>query len=219
MIAILKLVYRILLKGLAVVIPVLVTGYIIIWLVTSLESFCRILIGLVLPDRYYLPGLGFVVGIVVVGLIGLLFHIGLFRKTWTLIEKAIYRIPMIKTIYGAVKDFMDFMNRSSSEQAKTVVSLQLPGTSMKLIGFVTREEFHGLPEGVGGPDMIAVYLPMSYQIGGFTVILPRDAVQRIDFSIEDAMRFVLTGAMAVERENTEDPASTRNSNGRTSEPE
>lgn len=219
MITILKFGYRILLKGLAVVIPLLVTGYILIWLVTSLESFCRILIGLVLPDRYYLPGLGFVVGVFVVSLIGLLFHVGLFRKTWRLIEKGIDRLPLIKTIYGAVKDFMDFMNRSASEQAKKVVSVQLPGTSMKLIGFVTREDFHGLPEGVGGPEMIAVYLPMSYQVGGFTVILPQNEVEKIDFSIEEAMRFVLTGAMAVERKNTEEYVSTRNSNGTTSEPE
>jgi uncharacterized membrane protein len=193
-----KKTYGMLLKGLAVVVPLLVTAYIIVWLITILESWCRNLIVFVLPERYYLPGLGFAVGIIAVALIGLLFQTWLFRKIWTLVERGLHRVPLVKSIYGAVKDFTDFIRRSATDQAQKVVTVRLPGSSMRLIGLVTREDFTDLPEGIGGPETIAVYLPMSYQIGGFTVMLPQEDVQRIDLSVEEAMRFALTGAMTVE---------------------
>ena len=206
MTSLLKKGYRVILKGLAVVIPLLVTVYIIAWLVTSLESWCHSLLRLVVPDRYYIPGLGFLVGVLGVALIGLLFQTWLFRKAWHAIEQGLHRVPVVKSIYGAVKDFMSFMDRSATDQAKKVVTVQLPGSSIRLIGFVTREDFSDLPEGIGGPETIAVYLPMSYQLGGFTIMLPREDVERVDLSIEEAMRFALTGAMTLAESHSEHAA-------------
>jgi uncharacterized membrane protein len=48
---------------------------------------------------------------------------------------------------------------------------------------------------VEGKDMLMVYFPMSYQIGGFTLTVPESAVTRLDISMEDAMRHVLTAGM------------------------
>jgi uncharacterized membrane protein len=67
---------------------------------------------------------------------------------------------------------------------------------MHLIGFVTREDFTTLPAGLGGADVIAVYLPMSYQVGGYTVLLPRRLVEPVDMSVEDALRFAVTAGMS-----------------------
>ena len=47
----------------------------------------------------------------------------------------------------------------------------------------------------GGEDLVAVYLPMSYQIGGYTVYLPRSRLTETDLSVEQAMRIVLTGGV------------------------
>jgi uncharacterized membrane protein len=48
---------------------------------------------------------------------------------------------------------------------------------------------------------VGVYLPMSYQIGGYTVFVPRSSVERIEMSVEDAMRFVLTAGMSSSKDN------------------
>jgi uncharacterized membrane protein len=64
----------------------------------------------------------------------------------------------------------------------------------KLIGFVTTEHANTLGIG-GGDDLVAVYLPMSYQIGGYTVYLPRSRVTETDLTVEQAMRIVLTGGV------------------------
>ncbi len=44
-------------------------------------------------------------------------------------------------------------------------------------------------------SLVAVYLPMSYQIGGYTLYLPRDRIQPTDLTVEAAMRIVLTGGL------------------------
>jgi uncharacterized membrane protein len=65
---------------------------------------------------------------------------------------------------------------------------------------VTREDFSSLPGKLGASDTVGVYLPMSYQIGGYTVFLPRSAIEPIDMSVEDAMRFTLTAGMSSAQE-------------------
>jgi uncharacterized membrane protein len=79
-----------------------------------------------------------------------------------------------------------------------VVSVQYPGTQMKLLGFITRTDFSDLPQGVAGADDVAVYLPMSYQVGGYTVIVPRAQVTAIEMARDEAMRFVLTAGLTAQ---------------------
>jgi uncharacterized membrane protein len=74
--------------------------------------------------------------------------------------------------------------------------------NMRLVGFVTRENTTELPHARDtGDEIVGVYLPMSYQIGGYTLFVPRSAIERMDMSVEDAMRFVLTAGMSSSRDN------------------
>jgi len=69
-----------------------------------------------------------------------------------------------------------------------VVALKVPGQDLELVGLVTRQRVDDLPPGFLQGDRVAVYLPMGYMIGGYTVFVPRDWVQPIDVSVEEAMR-------------------------------
>ena len=91
------------------------------------------------------------------------------------------------------------MNRSATEDAKRVVLVTMPGSEMKLMGFVTRDDFRDVPDALGTEKTVAVYLPMSYQLGGFTVMIPQASVEPIDMDMEQAMRFALTGGMVGKR--------------------
>jgi len=64
-----------------------------------------------------------------------------------------------------------------------------------VIGFVTQAVPENLPEGLQDKDSMLVYLPLSYMIGGYAVLVPRSAVQRIDMNMEEAMRFTLTAGV------------------------
>lgn len=91
---------------------------------------------------------------------------------------------MVKSVYGALRDFFSLFARRKGEKSLQVVAVDIPGTGMRLLGFVTRTEFTDVPNGVGGEGDVAVYLPMSYQIGGYTVFLPRKRVRQVDMSRE-----------------------------------
>jgi len=107
------------------------------------------------------------------------------------------RIPLVKTIYTSVQDLTDFVSRSGADRSSqvVVVKVSLGETRARLLGFVTREDFDALPPELGGPDDVAVYMPMSYQVGGYTLFLPRDSVQAIDMTMDQAMRFAVTAGM------------------------
>jgi uncharacterized membrane protein len=75
---------------------------------------------------------------------------------------------------------------------------------------VTREDFTDQPPALApAKDTVAVYLPMSYQIGGFTIFLPRSQVEPVDMSMEDAMRFTLTDGMSGANAAASETSSTR----------
>lgn len=191
-----KKIMRKLLAGLATILPLVITVYLLYWLTTSAESLLGSLIKLVLPKGWYLPGMGIAAGLLLIFLIGLLMQAWMVRTLVSWGERIVFRIPLIKTVYGAVRDLITFVVRGQDAALRQVVALTLGDTHITLIGFVTREDLTGFPEEIGGQDMIAVYLPMSYQLGGYTVIVPRSAVQPLDISLEEATRFVLTGGVA-----------------------
>jgi uncharacterized membrane protein len=144
--------------------------------------------------------MGLVAGLVLIALIGVLSHVLIFQKLFNLGETIVNRLPLVKTIYTAIKDFIAYLSPDKESAMSKVVMVQLPGQSFQLIGFVTREQFDDLPFTPTAADPVAVYMPMSYQIGGYTLFLPRSALTPLDIPFEQAMRLVLTGAVTKQRE-------------------
>lgn len=184
------------LKGLAAVLPITITLYLLFWLGKLAESMLGGLLEWLLPEGLYWPGMGLLIGCALVLLAGILIDrlrsITLFR--WW--EHTLNRVPLVKTIYGAIKDFMRLFEGPEQRRFNQVVVVTLPHTDYRLLGFVTREDFATLPAALGGTDTVAVYLPLSYQIGGFTVMMPRAQLQGIEMSVPDAMRYTLTAGVS-----------------------
>ena len=80
-----------------------------------------------------------------------------------------------------------------------VVMVRLAAGGPELLGFLTREEFGDLPVGFAS-DQVAVYLPMSYAFGGFTVLVPRAQVRPVPMPAEQALRFCVTAGVSRGRE-------------------
>lgn len=193
-----KFIWQTFLKGLAVVIPAFVTLY-ILWFVTSaLESSLKGLIQNI-PWLPYIPGLGITLVASLIFVIGLAMNARLLRQIFQAIERQIERIPLIDSLYGSFRDLMQFISGDTDKQLGRVVVVDLADGQHRLLGFMTRSDFRDVPAGIGDKDRVAVYLPMSYQLGGFTTLVQRDRVKPIDMSIDQAMRFALFGG--VKREN------------------
>lgn len=180
-------------RGLAAVIPIGLTIYAVYWLVTSAENLLAGIYKRVFPETSYVYGLGLAFAIVLVFAAGLLVNAIVVRQIHRAIVRLLQHTPLIKSIYGMLRDMTGFFSLSDDPKFSQVVAVEIGGA--KLIGFVTRESLQDLPPQLGGEGSVGVYLPMSYQLGGYLAMLPRSAVQRIDMPMERALRFTVTGGM------------------------
>lgn len=188
-------VWNILLKGLAAILPVGLTFYLIYWLGVSLERILRPVISVAVPDEYYVPGMGLLAGMAALFAAGLMVNAWIVRRVIELGEAMLERIPLVKSIYGALRDFMDYFSVSQErEDLKNVVMVSVG--EARMIGFLTRDKVDSPKELAGEDDTVAVYLPMSYQVGGYTLYLPRSSTQPLDIPVEDAMRLALTAGLS-----------------------
>ncbi|MDT8404736.1 DUF502 domain-containing protein [Sulfuriflexus sp.] len=190
-----RYIWNILLKGLAAVLPVGLTLYLVYWLGVSIEKVLHPLLSTIVPEQYYWPGLGLIAGLVLLFLVGLVVNAWLVRKLFHFGEDMLERIPLIKTVYAALRDFIEFFSSSRQHKnIKQVVMITIQDT--RLIGFLTSEHVNDIPGLPTDEEYVAVYLPMSYQIGGYTLYLPRTRVEELDMSIEEAMRRVLMAGLS-----------------------
>lgn len=185
---------RIFLTGLAAVLPIAVTLAVLWWLAAGAERLLGQLLKVFIPNHWYVPGMGILLGLVIVFMVGVLARAWLFRRVFGYWDRAFNRIPLVKTVYGAVQDFMRFISGGTNRSFNRVVMIEVEG--VRLVGFVTREDSEKLPAPLGEDDRIAVYFPMSYQIGGYTLFLPRDRITPVELGMEDAMRFVVTAGLS-----------------------
>lgn len=186
-------IWNTMLKGLVALLPIGLTVYLVYWLAVAAETLFSRVLKLVIPDSAYWPGLGLIAGLVVLYLAGLAVNAYVVRHALRLSDDLFGRIPVVKTFYVAIRDFMRFFPSSNQDSDLKRVVL-VPFGPGKAIGFVTAESCSAL--GIdGGDDKVAVYLPMSYMIGGYTVFLPREAIEPTSLSVEAGMRIALMGGV------------------------
>lgn len=174
-------------KGLATLLPLIVTVYVLYWVVISVERLLRMLV----PESLYFPGSGLLLAVVLTAVFGALMHFFLFERLVNLGSGLLNRIPIVKSLYSALQDFLAYLGHRSTDDLSRVVLVSFG--DCRLIGFVTNPRFH-LPDGDDQPR-VSVYLPMSYQIGGYMLLLPPERLEPLDISVEDAMRLVLTAGV------------------------
>ncbi len=194
-----RYIWRTLLTGLLTILPMILTVYLVIWLGRAAESFVGGLLLVLIPDAWYVPGLGLLTGLVLVFFLGLMTKSLLLQRTLDYSEQVFYRIPVIKGIYSSLKDLTEFFAKPGQDDFHEVVlvNLNIAGVEANLMGFVTSScDIHSPATTGRANDMIMVYLPMSYQIGGYTITISRSKVTTIDIPLDEAMRYVLTAGMA-----------------------
>jgi uncharacterized membrane protein len=182
------------LKGLAAVLPLALTVYVVFWLAKTAESVLGGPLRAWLPEDRYWPGLGLLVAFILILIMGVLVDAYVVRRLFRYGESILARIPIVKTIFGAFKDFSRFLPAGGKARDLKRVVLWRFGTA-QVIGFVTEEQVNPKLFGSSDADLVAVYFPMSYQIGGYTLYLPKDELRETELSVEEAMRLVLIGGV------------------------
>ena len=187
-----KYLSKTLLTGFITLLPIVLTIYLLYWLAVSSEEIMGVVLHYVLPESFYFPGLGMLVGLIVVFFVGLMMNAYLVRKLFSFGEELLYRLPLIKSVYRAFRDFFDFF-KPNKEGLGQVVAVTI--NDMELIGFITQEDPERLPPSFRERDSVLVYLPMSYMVGGYTLLVQRSDLRPLKMTRDEAMRFVLTAGI------------------------
>ncbi|WP_439115559.1 DUF502 domain-containing protein [Hydrogenophaga sp.] len=193
-----KPIYQYFFRGLITFLPLALTVYVLFLFVTWTEGVAMALIRPVIGE-FYLPGLGIVLGAGLIMGLGFLISQPYTARLLSWVELPFTNLPVVKSIYSSLKNFADYF-APHEKDAQQVVLLRMPGGELSTVGLVTRQSMKGLARGLNElEDHVAVYLPMGYMIGGYTVFVPRSWTTPIDMTVEEAMRSALIAFMSSNR--------------------
>jgi uncharacterized membrane protein len=191
-----KHLYQYFFRGVITLLPLGLTAYLLYLFLNWSETLAALLIRPFI-GKYYVPGMGLILGITGIFLLGVLVSQRGMGRLLSLVELPFTNLPVVKSIYSSFKSFADYFSPQRKQDVQQmVVILKMPGQPLELVGLVTRQRVDDLPAGFLQGDRVAVYLPMGYMIGGYTVFVPREWVQPIDLSVEEAMRWSLFAWMS-----------------------
>ena len=192
-----------LVAGLLVWLPLAITVWVLSWLLSALDGVFLALLSAtqaVLPASMHagieqlrhVPGLGVVVLVVGLILTGI-FVTNIFGQWWVRQwDRALNKIPIVKSIYSSVKQVSDTLFSSSGNAFREAVLVQYPRQGSWTIAFVT-----GVPSGeVAGKlptDMLSVYVPTTPNpTSGFFLMMPRADIIELRMSVDEALKYVIS---------------------------
>jgi len=170
------------LKGLLVLVPVVLTIYVIYAIFMKVDNLFR----------FQVPGMGFVVTMLSITAVGFVASNYVARKLLQVVESLFSRLPLVKMIYSSIKDLIGAFVGDKKSFTRPVL-VQLSGASgARAIGFVTSDDLAGL--GIAGS--VAVYLPQSYNFAGNLIVVSREQVSPLEADPGDVMSFVVSGGVS-----------------------
>ena len=189
-------------SGLVSFLPIALSIYVASSAISIVENMLGQYIKRLLPEGSYIPGLGLLTTILIIFLVGFLVNNFLTAAFFNKLQEKLTEIPLIKIIYSPLRDLMNLFAKGQEQQTLKKVVLVHFTQQHSVIGLVTRESFDdlGLPQ-AATQGKIAVYIPMSYGLGGYTVLVSKNELEPIDIPIEKAMSLALTGWIKTDTEN------------------
>lgn len=185
---------KIFFRGLVTLLPIALTIYILYAGLLIVENVLGSYLRQVIPPERYIPGSGFAVTVLIIFLFGLLLNNLVTQSIMAALERHLSSVPLIKTVYSPLKDLMNLFSKKDHGQIKSVVFVQFSENGPRAMGLVTRETFKDLSAlSSHTQDRVAVFFPMSYGLGGFTLLIPKSALIPANIPIEKAMSLAITG--------------------------
>jgi uncharacterized membrane protein len=169
-------------NGTLFIVPLVATIYVVIEAFRWLDS--RL-------DLPY-PGVGFAIILTAITLFGYFTTNFAFQTFSNWFDHLINRIPMVKLIYGSVKDLLAAFVGDKRKFDKPVLVTINKENTLHRIGFITQQD---LSE-IGMPGMVVVYFPQSYAFAGDHFVVSRDNVKPLNISGSQAMKFIISGGIS-----------------------
>ena len=185
--------------GILVIAPISITLYIAYILVHFVDS----TVSKVLPAKYnpetYLPfsvpGLGMVVAFIIITFMGA-FAAGYIGKFFVSVgERIVNKMPVIRSIYGALKQIFETVFKGHSNAFREVVLFENPRKGTWAMGFITGVT-KGEVQNITEDEMMNVFLPTTPNpTSGYLLFLPREDLIHLNMSIEEGIKMIVSGGI------------------------
>ncbi len=186
--------------GLLVLVPLIITLWVLDWVVSTLDQTLRILPVSWQPDQWlgvHIPGLGVVFALVVLLSIGAMASNIIGNKLVHWWHALLHRIPVVRSIYSGVKQVSDTLFSEKGNAFRQALLVQWPHEGMWTIAFLTGapagELVRHLPE-----DCLSVYVPTTPNpTGGYFVMVPRNRCVELSMTVDEALTYVISMGVIV----------------------
>jgi uncharacterized membrane protein len=175
--------------GLVVVVPIVITALALIWLFRFLDGFLN-------PALYQMlgkevAGLGFLIGIVLIFLVGLLATNVFGSRILKFFQDLLMRLPVVRNIYPTIRQIVEAFSPSSSSSFKKVVLVEYPQKGVFSLGFMTSEVL--VDQGSGTFRLYSVYIPTNNLYLGHVALFKAEEVMMTGFTVEEGLKIILSG--------------------------
>lgn len=138
----------------------------------------------------YVPGLGLLATVVLVTLVGWLLRYLVFKRVVSAVEDLLTRIPVVRSVHAASKQFIDLLRGTQSTPFRQVVLIEYPMPGRWTVGLLARDQVDDGRD--GADDLVVVFVPSNHLHLGYPVVMPRKEVRPLDMKIEDAIKFFVS---------------------------
>lgn len=189
-----------LIAGLLVWMPLGITFLVVRAIVGFLDQLLLLLPQSYQPDMmlgFHIPGLGVVLAIVLVLTTGMVVANLLGRRIVAAWESLLARIPIVRTLYGGVKQIMEAVLATDAKSFSKVLLIEYPRKGLWGLAFMTSDDL-GEVQAKAGANLISVFVPTTPNpTSGFVIMVPHEDVIELDMSIEDGMKMIISMAVVV----------------------
>jgi uncharacterized membrane protein len=187
------------LAGFFILIPVIVTVYIIYMVVSSVDAMIypvvRRITSAVTGREMSIPGSGLLVILIIAYITGIFATNYIGKKMLHLGEAVFTKIPFVKSIYNSVKDMTDAFSSQTRKAFKEVVLTDFPSKGRKAIGFITRRVVTEDQE-----TLCSVFIPTTPNpTSGYLIMVPEQDLKFLEMSVDEALKYIISlGATRVD---------------------
>jgi len=196
---------RCFLAGILVTSPILITAYVTWMIITFIDN----QVAGILPESldftkklpHQIPGLGLIISIIAITFIGALTPGFIGRTLLKTGERVLDKMPVVRSIYGAIKQIMETVMSTNSESFREVVLVEYPRKGIWVIGFVTGET-KGEVQTLNKEKLINVFIPTTPNpTSGLLLFLPKKDLVYMAMKVEDAVKMVISGGIVTPKNN------------------
>lgn len=195
-----KQIKRYFFTGIATLLPLAITVYIIIAVFQFSNQIAGKYINAFFRERfgYAVPGLGFIFLLFVIIGVGFLVSLFLVRRIFQFFENIFVKIPLISNLYPSAKKLTNFLfDSKTKEKFKKVVMVEYPGEESYCLGFVTSEGFKELND-KAEKELVSVLVPLApAPFSGLLLYLPKNKIKLLDIAVDQAIKLIVSGGVVL----------------------